>query len=148
MVSDTWRLVAPKDKDTLITLKGYIKGHTYNSEISKLPKEALGSTRGLSQEDIVLQLINALSEKIIKEAKRKGLKSKVIIYPIPQKSNGKTVTYTVMKFYKQQAVLWMSVGVVYNGKNIYFITSNIDNKDGKYIKFFTKLMSKSLKEIK
>jgi len=146
MVSDTWHLLAPKDKDTLITLKGYIKGHAIESEISKLSKEEIGSTtKGLSQEDVVMQLINALSEKIIKEAKRKGLKSKVVDYPTPQKGMGGTVAYTIMKFYKEQAALWMSVGIIYNGEDLYVVYENTDSRDGKYIKFFTRLMSESLR---
>ena len=144
ITAGTWNIVASEDKDTLFALKGYIKGYAYETEISKLSKKDLGNTKGLSKEDIVLELNNALSEKIIKESKRKGLISKVILYPIPEETMGGTVTYTIMKFYKEQAVLWMSIGVIYNGENLYFIISNTENRDSKYIKFFTKLMSESL----
>jgi hypothetical protein len=145
IVPGKWKTINSKDKDTLFTLKGYIKGHTYEAEISKLSRKDLGETNNISSEDIVLTMVNTLSERIAKESRKKGLKSKVILYPTPEETKGGTATYTILKIYNNKGVMWMSIGVVYDKQNLYFISSNTVNRDSKYIKFFTRLMSKSLK---
>lgn len=145
IVPSKWKII--NSKDTVFAFKGYIKGHGYEVEISKLPRKDLSEASSTGRDDVVLAMSNTLSDGIVKESRKKGLKTKVILYPTPEKTKSGTVTYTILKIYNKQATLWMGIGVVYNGKDLYFISSNTNSKNSKYIKFFTPLITKSLRVI-
>jgi len=138
-----WKFFPPKDEDTLLGLRGYVLGNLYEVEISRLTGKKGETRQNTDSEKLVMSVIKMLSDRIISENGKSGLETRIVAYPQPQHVDAGTAAMTLVEVGKNGRSVLMGIGVVFDGRDLYFILVTAEEKDPDSVRFFTHLMTKS-----